>query len=76
MNVTMQNIPSRPPVLVTDWSAFADWVHEGGYDESYLNWWDSKCLALQEEYLEYVAEVTHNPSPDAKGNVKSPGRSG
>lgn len=30
----------------------ARWAKDGGYDESYLNCGDSKCLALQEQYLE------------------------
>lgn len=41
-------------MIVADWQGFAEWVKEAGYDESYLNCYDSKCLALQEQYLEEV----------------------
>jgi hypothetical protein len=45
-------------VIVTDWSAFVEWVKDGGgYDQSYFDVRDSKCLALQEDYLAYLAEM-------------------
>lgn len=50
----VNGFPTRPPVIVADWQGFAEWVKEAGYDESYLNCYDSKCLALQEQYLEEV----------------------
>ncbi len=37
--------------IVPDWAAFVAWVKDCGYDESYLDVNDSKCLALQESYL-------------------------
>lgn len=43
---------STPRVIVPDWQAFVTWAKDAGYDESFLNVWDSKCLALQERYLD------------------------
>lgn len=45
-------------VIVPDWNAFVEWVADGGgYDQSYFDVRDSKCLALQEDYLAYLAEM-------------------
>lgn len=33
----MHEIPTQPPVLVTDWSDFAAWAYEAGYSEADLN---------------------------------------
>jgi hypothetical protein len=30
---------------------FQSWARDGGYDESYFDRWDSKSLALEEEFL-------------------------
>lgn len=48
----VNGFPTRPPAIVADWQGFVEWVKDAGYDESYLNWYDSKCLALQEQYLD------------------------
>lgn len=48
--------------LVADWKAFYAWAKEAGYDESYLNQYDSKCLALQEQFLDEAA-ATENEVP-------------
>lgn len=68
---TLNGFPVDPPVLVRDWHAFAEWAHDAGYDESWLNWRDSKCLALQEQYLQELEELelesgstpTNEPEP-------------
>lgn len=49
--------PLTPPILVQDWGDFYEWGKEAGYDESYFNVRDSKCLALQEQYLQEMREV-------------------
>lgn len=39
-------------VIVPNWQEFVEWVKDGGgYDESYLDINDSRCLRLQEDYL-------------------------
>lgn len=53
----INGFPTKPPVIIKDWKAFCEWAKEGGYDESYLNQWDSKCLALQEQFLAEFAET-------------------
>jgi hypothetical protein len=45
-----RNDPSL--VLVPDWSAFVEWAKEARYDEAYLDINDSRCMALQEQFLE------------------------
>lgn len=52
----INGFPTKPPVIISDWSAFCEWAKDAGYDESYLNQWDSKCLALQEQFLAELAE--------------------
>lgn len=42
--------------IVKDWAAFVAWGHEGGYDESYFDVNDEKCLALQERFNEELAD--------------------
>ncbi len=39
------------------WGEFTEWARECGYDESFLNLWDSKCLELQRQFLEDSAEA-------------------
>ena len=39
-------------VIVPDWPEFCAWVKDAGYGEAYLDINDSRCLALQEEFLE------------------------
>jgi len=51
----INGFPTKPPVIVADWEAFCAWAKEAGYDESHLNRYDSKCLALQEQFLEEAA---------------------
>lgn len=41
-------------VLVPDWAAFMAWAKEGGYGEEYLDVNESRCEALQ---LDYLAEL-------------------
>ena len=43
--------------IVGDWAAFVAWAHDGGYDESYFDVNDEKCLALQQSYL---AQIVHS----------------
>ncbi|MBP9714179.1 MAG: hypothetical protein KBD60_10890 [Sterolibacterium sp.] len=50
----INGFPTKPPVIVANWQAFYEWARDGGYDESYLNPYDSKCLALQEKFLEEI----------------------
>ena len=38
--------------IVPDWPEFCDWVNEAGYGEEVLDINDSRCLALQEAFLE------------------------
>jgi hypothetical protein len=50
---------SRPPpsiVSENEWSDFCEWARDGDYDQSYFNRFDSKCLALQQQYLEEQRE--------------------
>ena len=58
----INGFPTKPPVIVADWKAFYAWAKEAGYDESYLNQYDSKCLALQEQFLDEAA-ATENEVP-------------
>jgi hypothetical protein len=53
-------IPRNHPSLtiVPDWAEFVAWTQDGGYDESYLDVNDSKCLELQRQYLEEQTEDT------------------
>jgi len=44
-------------VIVPDWSEFCAWVKEAGYGETYLDINDSRCLALQELFLEEAFEI-------------------
>jgi hypothetical protein len=44
-----RNDPSL--VLVPDWADFLAWAKEGGYGEEYFDVNDSRCGALQREYL-------------------------
>lgn len=46
--------------IVPDWQEFAAWVKDAGYDESYLDVNDSKCLALQRAFLEEAAAESHD----------------
>ena len=51
-------------VIVADWNAFVEWANDGGgYDQSYFNVRDSKCLALQEDYIAYLAEAQAGAQP-------------
>lgn len=38
-------------VIVPNWGLFVDWVRDAGYGEAYLDINDSRCLALQCDYL-------------------------
>lgn len=50
--------------IVADWNAFVEWANDGGgYDESYFNVRDSKCLALQEDYIAYLAQTQTGAQP-------------
>lgn len=44
-------------VIVPDWSEFFAWAKDAGYGEAYLDINDSRCLALQELFLEEAFEV-------------------
>lgn len=48
------DLSQPPPSIIpeNEWSDFCEWARDGGYDQSYFNRFDSKSLALQEEYLE------------------------
>jgi hypothetical protein len=46
-------------VLVPDWAAFVAWAKEGGYGEEYFDVNDSRCEALQREYLDELRSPTH-----------------
>ena len=39
-------------VIVPDWAEFCAWFQDAGYDEASLDINDSRCLALQEAFLE------------------------
>ena len=45
-------------IVVADWQAFVAWAEDAGYDESYFDINDEKCLALQIQYREEIAEPT------------------
>lgn len=47
---------ARPLVLVEDWQSFYEWAVDAGYGEAELNWRDSRCTALQEQYLQELAD--------------------
>jgi hypothetical protein len=46
-------------IVFENWGSFVKWAKENGYDESYFNVNDSKCLALYETFLQecWEAEV-------------------
>ena len=44
-------------VIVPHWAEFVSWTKDAGYDESYLDINDSKCLALQEQYLQELNKM-------------------
>ncbi len=46
-------VPRNDPslIVVPDWAAFVAWAKEGGYGEEDLDVNDSRCEALQREYL-------------------------
>ena len=44
-------------VIVPDWSEFFAWAKDAGYGEVYLDVNDSRCLALQELFLEEAFEI-------------------
>jgi hypothetical protein len=44
-------------VIVLDWTEFCAWVKEAGYGEEVLDINDSRCLALQEAFMEETHEV-------------------
>ncbi len=46
-------------VLVSDWASFAAWAKEGGYGEESLDVNDSRCEALQREYLAELENECH-----------------
>jgi hypothetical protein len=50
-------IPRNDPslILVPDWADFVAWTKDGGYDESYLDINDCKCMELQRTYLDETA---------------------
>lgn len=41
--------------IVPNWQEFVSWTEDAGYDESYLDVNDSKCLELQRQFLEEIA---------------------
>lgn len=43
-------------IIVANWIDFCVWCRDGGYDESYLDINDGKCLALQEAYNEELMD--------------------
>jgi hypothetical protein len=47
-----------PPAIVSgnEWPDFCEWARDGGYDQSYFNRFDSKSLALQEQYRDELRE--------------------
>jgi len=57
----MTNTPDigQPKQLIPpeDWLDFCEWARYGGYDQSYFNRWDSKSLALQQQYLDELKEI-------------------
>ena len=65
MSFTPRNDPSL--VIVPDWSVFCDWAKDEGYPEEMLDWHDSRCLALQEQFLEELVEGYLGEAPDAGG---------
>ena len=46
----------KPLVGPDEWSDFVEWAHDGGYDESYFNRWDSKSYYLQVQYIDEKEE--------------------
>ncbi|MEW5788277.1 MAG: hypothetical protein AB1899_10545 [Pseudomonadota bacterium] len=44
-------------VRVPDWPEFCAWAKEAGHGEEVLDINDSRCLALQEAFLEETHEV-------------------
>lgn len=57
----MTTIPDigQPKQLIPpeDWLDFCEWARDGGYDQSYFNRWDSKSLALHQQYLDELKEI-------------------
>jgi hypothetical protein len=53
------SISSPPPPLIPaeQWAEFCEWAHDGGYDQSWFNRWDSKSLQLQQMYLDELDEM-------------------
>lgn len=51
-----RNDPSL--LLVPDWDDFVQWARDGGYGEEYLDINDSRCEAVQLDYLEEVRSST------------------
>lgn len=46
-----------PPLIPAElWPEFCEWAKDGGYDESYFNRYDSKSIALQEDFLVEIQE--------------------
>ena len=75
-----RNDPSL--TIVPNWAEFVAWVKDAGYDESYLDVNDSKCLQLQQDYLaEQKEQSTELEAPrmtldelqEAAGNGKLKG---
>ena len=50
-------------VIVPHWAEFVSWTKDAGYDESYLDINESKCLALQEQYLQERNEMPKDEPP-------------
>lgn len=46
-----------------EWDHFCDWARDIGYDESYLNPWDSKSITLQQQYLDEKSESLAKGGP-------------
>lgn len=67
-NAGWRDAGQLPPNLVApeDWQDFCSWAQESGYDESWLNRWDSRSLALQEAFLE---EQRDADAHDKKGTT-------
>lgn len=55
--VSVGFIPRNAPslVIVSDWDEFVAWARDGGYPESDLDVNTSRCMVLQEQYLEETA---------------------
>lgn len=42
--------------IVPNWKEFVSWAEDAGYDESYFDVNDSKCLELQRKYLQEIED--------------------